>query len=240
MAINEFLQTPLAWITYTFLIYWGATALQRATRLSLLSPMIVTIAVVIVTLEWSNTSFETYYTGGAMIEFWLKPAIVALALPLYQELRHIKSQFMTLFITELAGAVIGIVTVVLIARWLGATPDVIRSLAPKSVSTPVAIEICRNLGGIPALTSAIVVAVGMLGACCGAQDSRDGQHQGRSVALAQHGHGSPRHGHPPHQSIQRPSRCLRYPRPHHQRHPHSLPGPAHRRPPAVTSPHKSP
>ena len=102
-----------------------------------------------------------------MIEFWLKPAIVALALPLYNELKHIKSQFLTLFLTELAGCAVGIISVVLIASWLGASREVICSLAPKSVSTPIAIEITRQLGGIPALTSAIVVVVGMIGAMAG-------------------------------------------------------------------------
>ncbi len=62
---------------------------------------------------------------------------------------------------------VGIVSVVLIAKWLGASHEVIASLAPKSVSTPIAIEISRQLGGIPALTSAIVVAVGMIGAAAG-------------------------------------------------------------------------
>ena len=118
-------------------------------------------------LKITGITYEKYHESGSLIEFWLKPAIVALGLPLFNELKHIRSQFLTLFITELVGCITGIVTVVLIAKWLGATPDVICSLAPKSVSTPIAIEITRQIGGIPALTSAIVVVVGMIGAACG-------------------------------------------------------------------------
>ena len=92
---------------------------------------------------------------------------MALALPLYNELKHIKPQLLTLLFTELVGCVVGIVSVVLIASWLGASEEVVRSLAPKSVSTPIAIEITHQLGGIPALTSAIVVIVGMIGAMVG-------------------------------------------------------------------------
>lgn len=167
MELNELSSNPLSWITFTFLVYWGATYLHRRTRLTLLNPLIITIAIVIVALKLTDTTFETYYDGGHLIEFWLKPAIVALALPLYQEIKHIKNQFLPIFITELVGSFVGIVSAVLIAHWFGATDEVVRSLAAKSVSTPIAIEITHKLGGIPALTSAIVVLVGMIGAVVG-------------------------------------------------------------------------
>ncbi len=167
MSFFEIIKNPLSTITLTFVVFGIATALQRRAKSALLNPLVLTIAFLICFLKFTGISFEQYYEGGRMIEFWLKPAIVALALPLYNELKHIRSQFLTLFLTELAGCVIGIVSVVLIASWLGASPDVIRSLAPKSVSTPIAIEIANQIGGIPALTSAIVVIVGMLGAMAG-------------------------------------------------------------------------
>lgn len=167
MIIADRISDPLTLITLTFLIYWGSGWVQKRSQISWLSPMLITIAALIIILETTGVSYEEYYKSGYLIEFWLKPAIVALGLPLYNELKHIKSQFLTLFITELSGCVIGIATVVVIAKWLGATPDVICSLAPKSVSTPIAIEISNKIGGIPALTSAIVVVVGMIGAALG-------------------------------------------------------------------------
>ena len=165
--LNDYLSSPLTLIAITFLVYWGSGWIQKRSHISWLSPMLLTIVVMIVFLKVTGISYEQYQKSGFLIEFWLKPAIVALGLPLFNELKHIRSQFLALFITELAGCITGIVTVVLIARWLGATPDVIRSLAPKSVSTPIAIEITRQIGGIPPLTSAIVVIVGMIGAACG-------------------------------------------------------------------------
>lgn len=178
MLINEFLNQPLSWITLTFLLFWGASFAYRKTRMALLNPMLITIAAIIIILKITDTPYDTYYKGGTLIEFWLKPAIVALALPLYQELKHIRSQFATIFITEFVGSLIGIVSVVLIALWLGASPEVIRSLAPKSVSTPIAIEISCQLDGIPALTSAIVVAVGMLGSVAGLKAMQWGRVRG--------------------------------------------------------------
>lgn len=165
--MNEIIRSELFLITLTFIVFWGAKKLQEVSRLTLLNPMIITIAFLIGFLKLTGISYDEYSESGHMIEFWLKPAIVALALPLYNELRHIRKQFAPLFISELVGCVTGIISVVLIAKWLGASPEVIRSLAPKSVSTPIAIEISGQLGGIPALTSAIVVIVGMIGAVSG-------------------------------------------------------------------------
>ncbi|MDE6536437.1 MAG: LrgB family protein [Muribaculaceae bacterium] len=167
MNIIEHLSSPMALITITFLVYWGSGWLQKKTGQTWMSPMLLTIAFLIAFLKITGISFEKYYESGSLIEFWLKPAIVALGLPLFNELKHIRSQFLTLFITEVVGCLVGIITVVLVAKWLGAAPDVIASLAPKSVSTPIAIEISRQIGGIPALTSAIVVVVGMIGSALG-------------------------------------------------------------------------
>lgn len=167
MDISAVIRDELFLITLTFILFWFFTWVQKKTRVALLNPMIFTIASLIVFLKLTGITFEQYYSSGRMIEFWLKPAIVALALPLYNELKHIRNQFLPLFIAELTGCVVGIVAVVLIANWMGASEDVIRSLAPKSVSTPIALEISRQIGGIPALTSAIVVVVGMIGAVIG-------------------------------------------------------------------------
>ncbi|MBD5236867.1 MAG: LrgB family protein [Bacteroidales bacterium] len=167
MNIIEHLSSPMALITITFLVYWGSGWLQKKSGQTWMSPMLLTIAFLIAFLKITGISFEKYYESGSLIEFWLKPAIVALGLPLFNELKHIRSQFLTLFITEVVGCLVGIITVVLVAKWLGAAPDVIASLAPKSVSTPIAIEISRQIGGIPALTSAIVVVVGMIGSALG-------------------------------------------------------------------------
>lgn len=167
MDLSMIIRSELFLITLTFMLFWLFSFIQKRSGIALLNPMIFTIACLILFLRVTGISYGEYYQSGRMIEFWLKPAIVALALPLYNELKHIRSQFMPLFIAELTGCVVGIVSVVLIASWLGASEDVIRSLAPKSVSTPIAIEISRQIGGIPALTSAIVVIVGMIGAVVG-------------------------------------------------------------------------
>lgn len=163
----QFIESDIFLVALTFGVFYGAQRLQKLTRMPVLHPVLVTIVVLIIFLKLTGISYETYSAPGHLIEFWLKPAIVALAYPLYTQLGSIRKQFVPIFMSELAGCVTGIVSVALTAKLLGASRDVILSLVPKSVSTPIAIEITRQIGGIPSLTAAIVVIVGLLGAIGG-------------------------------------------------------------------------
>lgn len=154
-------------LAITFLIYYLAQLLQKKTGLLILNPILITIAVLIAFLKISGISYETYSEAGKFVEFWLKPAVVALGVPLYQQFDVIKKQMLPIFLSQFAGCVVGIVSVVLIAKAMGASPEVILSLAPKSVTTPIAMEVSSSLGGIPSLTAAVVVCVGLLGGIFG-------------------------------------------------------------------------
>ncbi len=163
----EFLENKLFLIALTFLIYLGAQWLQNRLRVTLLNPILITIILLIVYLLVTDIPYETYRQGGDYIDFWLKPAVVALALPLYRQLRTIRKQLMPILLAELAGCIIGIVSVVITAELFGATRDVIVSLAPKAVTTPIALEVARTRNGIPPLTAAVVVVTGILGNLAG-------------------------------------------------------------------------
>ena len=163
----DFIDSDIFLVALTFGVYFGAMRLRDITGVSAFHPVLVTVAVLIGFLQLTGISYETYSRPGHMIEFWLKPAIVALGLPLYTQLKVIRKQFIPILMCELAGCVVGIISVVLIAKWMGASREVIISLAPKSVTNAIAIEITGHLGGIPSLTASIVVLVGLLGAVVG-------------------------------------------------------------------------
>ncbi len=133
----------------------------------MLNPILVTILILIVFLKVTGVSYDTYAEAGSLIDFWLKPAIVALGVPLYLQLKSIRQQWLPILVSQLTGCMVGIVSVVLTAKWMGASNAVIISLAPKSVTTPIAMEVTSSLEGIPSLTAAIVVCVGLFGAVCG-------------------------------------------------------------------------
>lgn len=163
----NFLENNFFLLALTFGVYFFAKLLQKKTGLVLLNPILITIAAIIFFLKTAGISYETYNEGGHLIEFWLRPAIVALGVPLYLQFEMIKKQLLPILLSQLAGCIVGVVSVVLIAKLMGASQEVILSLAPKSVTTPIAMEVASTIGGIPSLTAAVVIVVGLLGAVCG-------------------------------------------------------------------------
>ena len=154
-------------LALTFGVFAMFKGLQKKTGWVLLNPILFTIAALILFLKLSGISYETYNEAGELIAFWLKPAVVALGVPLYMQLEMIKKQWLPILLSQLLGCLVGVISVVLIAKGLGASPDVICSLAPKSVTTPIAMEVSNATGGIPSLTAAVVVMVGLFGAVFG-------------------------------------------------------------------------
>lgn len=163
----EFLPNKYFLIALTFGFYLGAQLLQRRTGIRLLNPILLSIAAMICFLMMCDIDYGTYRAGGDYIDFWLKPAVVALGVPLYKQLSTIRRQLLPLLLSELAGCVAGVVSVVLLAELFGASREVVISLAPKAVTTPIAMEISQAVGGIPPLTAAVVVATGIFGSMAG-------------------------------------------------------------------------
>ena len=165
--MNGIFQNEWVVVTLTIIIYWLAQKLQAKTGILLLNPILITIVIIITGLMVFNIDYETYHRGSRYIDFLLKPAVVALGVPLYRQLEVIKKQAWNILISQLVGCLAGIVSVVLIAWLMGASKEIIFSLAPKSVTTPIAIEISRSIGGIAPLTASVVIVVGIFGAVFG-------------------------------------------------------------------------
>ena len=165
--MNGIFQNELVIVTFKIIIYWLAQKLQARTGFILLNPILITILIIIAFLMIFNIDYQTYHNGSKFIDFLLKPAVVALGVPLYKQLKVIKKQALNIVISQLAGCITGIVSVVLIAKLMGASKEIIFSLAPKSVTTPIAIEISRSIGGIAPLTASVVIVVGIFGAVFG-------------------------------------------------------------------------
>ena len=163
----EYFSNDFFLIALTFGSYFVGKLLRRMTGWVIMNPVLVSIVCIIAFLKLTGVSYETYNKGGHMIEFWLRPAVVALGVPLYMQLSTIKKQLTPILLSELAGCVVGVVSVVWIAKELGASREVILSLASKSVTTPIAMEVTKAVGGIPSLTAAVVVSVGLMCAVCG-------------------------------------------------------------------------
>jgi predicted murein hydrolase (TIGR00659 family) len=194
---TELLDTPLFGIGLTLAIYAVAQALYRRSAAVLLNPIAVSIASIIGLLLLARIPYERYAVGGDYILFLLGPSVVALATPLYARRREILARKLPILAGVLAGAVTSVISACGLALLLGGSTEIVLSLAPKSVTTPIAIGIVEKIGGIPPLTAAIVVLTGCLGAICGPEfcrliGIRDPAAVGLAVGTAAHGIGTAR------------------------------------------------
>ncbi|MGD8561154.1 MAG: LrgB family protein [Desulfarculaceae bacterium] len=165
--MEPLLKSPIFAVAITVAIYFLAQRLYRRWPLFFLNPVMISIAALICLLKLIGLDYQTYFQGGRFISFFLGPAVVALGVPLFQQMETIKKQSRAILCSTLAAAVVGVASAALTALCLGASYETAASLAPKSVTTPIAMGIAQKLGGIPSLTAALVIAAGVLGAVLG-------------------------------------------------------------------------
>lgn len=190
--------TPLLWLTATLLAYLAAHWLYLHRGMNpLLNPVALAVAALVLTLWISGTPYQTYFDGAQFVHFLLGPATVALAVPLYAQIGKLRRMLVPIAIGLLAGAVTAVVSAVGIGWLLGASRPTLLSLAPKSITTPIAMGIAEKLGGLPSLTAVLVVCTGILGAVMakGLLDAlriRDESVRGFAIGVAAHGIGTAR------------------------------------------------
>lgn len=190
--------SPLLGLTMTMLVYVLAYRLYVfANSTPLLNPVITTIAVLITVLMLTDTSYEAYFEGGQFVHFLLGPATVALAVPLYQQFSKLKKVWLPVTIALVSGVTIAALSSVFIARLFGASLQTQLSLAPKSVTAPVAMGISEKIGGLPSLTAVLVVVTGIVGALFGTKilallGIREDSIKGIAMGVTAHGIGTAR------------------------------------------------
>lgn len=193
----ELLQSPLFGVGLTLLVYASAQALYRRTGNLLFNPVALSIAGIIVILLVSGIPYATYAQGGRYVLFMLGPSVVALGVPLYTRRKEIYARRGPILTGVLAGGFSSVVSASGLAWLLGGSREVVLSLSPKSVTTPIAISIVEKIGGVASLTAALVVLTGCLGAICGPEfcrliGVRDPAAVGLAVGTASHGIGTAR------------------------------------------------
>jgi len=157
--------TPLFGLTATLATYVLAQATyQRLDQAPWANPVLWTVLTLALLLTLTDTPYPTYFSGAQFIHFLLGPAVVALAWPLWQRREQLRRQGAALLVAGLAGGLAAAVSAVAIGWALGLPDEVLRSLAPKSVTAPVAMGIAEQLGGIPALAAVFAVLTGLVGA----------------------------------------------------------------------------
>lgn len=190
--------SPLFHLTLTLVAYQAANWLfVRTRRLPILNPVLIAVLVVVGVLGATRTSYATYFEGAQFVHFLLGPATVALAVPLYRQWMQVRSSALALGVSLIAGSLAAIISAIIAAWVLGASPALFATVAPKSTTAPVAMAIAEELGGLPSLTAVLVIVTGILGAMIGPflldlAGIKDDRARGLAIGTASHGIGTAR------------------------------------------------
>ena len=190
--------SPLLGLTITLLAYLLAMALHRRCRMHpLTNPVLIAAALLVTLLLLTDTPYTTYFAGAQFVHFLLGPATVALAIPLYAQLGKVRAMRWPVLLGLGVGSACAVASAVGIARWLGASLPTQLSLAPKSVTTPIAMAVAERIGGIASLAAVLVIATGIVGAVLAPPLFRwlriqDHAIQGFALGVVAHGIGTAR------------------------------------------------
>ena len=190
--------SPLFYLTLTLVAYQLSLHLFRATNgFALFNPVLISVAVIVIVLTASGTSYEQYFDGAQFVHFLLGPATVALAVPLYRQIDRVKEAAFPLLISLCIGSFAGMLSAVGVLWAFDLGPEVLASAAPKSVTSPVAMAVAEQLNGVPALAVVFVMGTGILGAAIGPAllsivRVTDQRAAGFAIGTAAHGIGTAR------------------------------------------------
>jgi predicted murein hydrolase (TIGR00659 family) len=191
-------QGPLLWLTATLAAYAVGDACFRASgRRPFVNPVLIAVLLLAALLWLSGTPYQTYFEGAQFVHFLLGPATVALALPLWDNLGHVRRAALPMLAALLAGSTVAVVSALGLAVAFGIEGEVLASIAPKSATAPVALGISDRLGGSPTLTAVLVILTGIIGAIfatplLNALRIRDWRARGFATGVAAHGIGTAR------------------------------------------------
>ncbi len=193
MSLLDALRHPAFSVAFTVLAYALALLLHRRWRW--VSPIVAACIPIVALLLAARIPYAEYNRGGNSLTWWLGPATVALAVPMHRNGQRLRRSLPRLLLVVVAGAVVGMATAGGAAWMLGAPVSVVMSAVPKSVTTPIAVEVARELGGLPQITVALVILAGVLGATFGTAilalfRVREDRAVGVAIGSASHGIGT--------------------------------------------------
>ncbi len=195
MTAGEAYRNPVFGVAVTVAAYVASQALHR--RFRWLHPLLPTCASLIVLLLVARIPYESYNAGGGLVAFFLQPATVALGVPLYKQAGRIRGRVAAIVIAIAAGSVAGMASAALLVWAFGGSRPLVLSMIPKSVTTPISMEVSRAIGGEPSLTAVFTVLAGLVGSVVGPAvlrrlGVRDDLAIGAAMGTSSHGIGTAR------------------------------------------------
>ena len=162
--MSELLNTPAFGVSISIFFFIAGTKIYQKSNIAVFNPLLISVISIIFVLYTFNIPYSSYEKGGNFIALFLSPSTILLAVPLYNRYTLLKKHFKAIMTGTIVGAAVSITYIFIICKILGIKREIFLALIPKSVTTPIAIEITRNLKGIEAITVVAVVITGILGA----------------------------------------------------------------------------
>ncbi len=158
------MSSPMLWVTVTLLVYLASAWLYlRSGRNPFLIPVLTSVAVLIAIMRFTDTSYPVYFEGTKFIHFFVGPVIVALAVPLYNQIERLRKIWLPVTVALIVGSSTAILSAVLVAWALGGSVSTLISLAPKSATMPIAMALAERFNGLVALAAVAVAVTGIGG-----------------------------------------------------------------------------
>lgn len=165
--MNDVITSPIFGVLISIIAYEIGTFIKQKLKLSIFNPLLIAIVILLIFLSKFDIKYEDYNNGGQVISFFLAPATVALALPLYKKFSLFKKNALPILAGIVCGAVSGIVCVVALSKVFNLSGELAKSLIPKSITTPIGMALSKQLGGLPAITVVAIIITGILGSIIG-------------------------------------------------------------------------
>ncbi|HBF37326.1 MAG TPA: hypothetical protein DDW50_08390 [Firmicutes bacterium] len=162
--MKNFLDTPLFGILLSIAAFEVGISINKKTKLAVCNAFLISILLIIGCLTWFHISLQSFNIGGDMISFLLGPATVILAVPIYKQIALLKANLLPVFVGITTGCVTAITSIIGLSKLFKLQGTICASLVPKSVTTPIGIEVSKEIGGIPAITVAAIIITGVVGA----------------------------------------------------------------------------
>lgn len=154
---------PLFGVIISLVAFEIGKFIFEKTKMAIFNPLLIATIIVMGFLQFFNVPLNDYMLGGNLIVFFLAPATVVLAIPLYQKMNLLKKYFIPIMGGGIVGAIVAILSVIILGKILGIDHQLLVSFMPKSITTPIGIELSKMLGGIPSITVFAIIITGITG-----------------------------------------------------------------------------
>ena len=160
---DMFESSIFAGVTISLLAYMFGSVLKKKLKIAILNPLLVSIIVTIVVLVVADVDYDVYNEGAKYLSWFLTPATVCLAIPLYEQWELLKHNYKAVLGGIFAGVITSLTTVLVLCKVMGLSHKDYVTLLPKSITTAIGMGVSEELGGIVTITVAVIIITGVLG-----------------------------------------------------------------------------